>query len=499
MWAHIQLNAGSATPIYRQLYEKIRDSVLSGDLADGVRIPATRELAGLLRLNRTTVSAAYELLEKDGLVRGHVGRGSFVARPSAVPQLQRSRPQVEFAELTPRAADAAPSRELISFASSRPAGDLFPVDEFRQTVAEVSASPELASILQLGSPLGYEPLRHWLRAQLRASQTAGPEDDVLISSGCQQAMDLLVRTLIQPGDLTLLEDPVYPGLREVLHREGARLAGIPVTPSGLDLNEAARLLRRERVRAVFVTPSFQNPTGSTLSRTARLELLRLAAEAGALVVENDVYSPLRYEGEPVPSIKQLSQAGGGVEVVQVGSFSKIAFPGLRVGWVLGSSRLIDACAGGKQWMDLHSDQLSQAVLLRFAESGRLEAHRHRVLAAGAARLAAALAACLANLPEGSEFTRPQGGMNLWVRLPKPVDTSALLRTAEEHGVMYLPGRYFAVGRPDPAGLRLSFAGLDEERIARGVAILGSLVAAELRRAAGYGLGNGLSRPATAMV
>lgn len=498
MWSRIQLDTGSSTPLYRQLHEQIRDRILSGDLADGMRIPATRELAGLLRLNRTTVSAAYELLEKDGLVRGHVGRGSFVARPTTVPPLQRSRPQVEFAERTPLPVATA-GAELISFASSRPAGDLFPVDEFRQTVAEVSASAELASILQLGSPLGYEPLRHWLRGQLRATQTAGPEDDVLMTSGCQQAMDLLVRTLIQPGDLALIEDPVYPGLREVLHRAGARLAGIPVTPAGLDLNETARLLRRERVRAVFVTPSFQNPTGSTLSRSARLELLRLAAEAGAVVVENDVYSPLRYEGEPVPSIKQLSQPGGGVEVVQVGSFSKIAFPGLRVGWILGSSRLIDACAGGKQWMDLHSDQLSQAVLLRFAESGRLEAHRRRVLAAGAARLAATLAACLASLPEGSEFTRPQGGMNLWVRLPEPVDTSALLRTAEEYGVTYLPGRYFAVGRPDPAGLRLSFAGLDEERIARGVAILGGLVAAELRRAAGYGVGSGLSRPATAMV
>ncbi|MCC6539862.1 MAG: PLP-dependent aminotransferase family protein [Bryobacterales bacterium] len=495
MWSNVRLDAASHTPLYRQLYEQIRDRILNGGLADGMRRPATRELAGLLRLNRTTVSAAYELLEKDGLVRGHVGRGSFVAKPSAVPPVQPPRPRVDVEWTAPR---AATSPELISFASSRPAGDLFPLDDFRQTVAEVSGSPQLASILQLGSPLGYEPLRHWLRAELRGSQTAGPDDDVLMSSGCQQAMDLLVRTLIQPGDLVMLEDPIYPGLREVLHRAGARLAGIPVTAAGLDLDEAARVFRRERVKALFVTPSFQNPTGSTLSRAARLDLLRLAAQAGAVVVENDVYSPLRYEGEPIPSMKQLAQPGEG-ELVQVGSFSKIAFPGLRVGWILGPARLIDTCAAGKQWMDLHSDQLSQAVLLRFAESGRLEAHRRRVLEAGASRLAATLAACEAHLPDGCGFTRPQGGMNLWVRLPEPLDTAALLRLAEEQGVTYLPGRYFAVGRPDPGGLRLSFAGLDEVRIARGVEILGGLVAAELRRTAGYGLGNGLSRPAPAMV
>ncbi len=496
MWSDIQLNAGSGAPIYRQLYDSIRHRILSGDLADGTKIPATRELAGLLGLNRTTVSAAYELLEKDGLVRGHVGRGSFVARPLAVPPLHRLRPQVDFPSLPPPPSAPAPEGEVISFATSRPAGDLFPVDEFRTTLAEVSSSDHLASILQLGSPLGYEPLRHWLREQLCALQTAGPDDDLLISSGCQQAMDLLVRTFIQPGDLAILEDPVYPGLREVLHRAGARLAGIPVTPAGMDLNEAARVMRRERVKAVFVTPSFQNPTGSTLSRAARIELLRLAAESGSVLVEIDIYSALRYEGEPVPSMKQLAPANGGAEVVQLGSFSKIAFPGLRVGWILGPARLIDACTAGKQWMDLHSDHLSQAVLLRFAESGRLDAHRRRVLAAGSARLAAALAACRTYLPAGSRFTRPQGGMNLWVRLPDPLDSSVLLRAAEEQGVTYLPGRYFAVGRPDPAGLRLSFAGIDEERIARGVSILGGLVAAGLQRSA---LVSGLTRPATAMV
>ncbi len=483
MWSQLQLEPEATTPLYRQLFEKIRDKILTGDLSSGSRIPATRELAGLIGLNRTTVSAAYELLEREGFLRAHVGRGSFVERPTPV----ATRPDpARYTDLS-----LARSKPIISFATSRPEAELFPLDECRLTISEVTAG-DLGRILQLGSPLGFEPLREYMRGQLEASGALSPGDEVLITSGCQQAQDLLVRTLVQPGDLVLLEDPVYPGLRETLNRAGARLGGIPVTAAGLDLSEAGRLLQRERAKLLFVTPTFQNPTGATLPRVARLDLIRLAAARGVTIVENDVYSALRYEGEPIPSIKQLAPAG---DVIQLGSFSKIAFPGLRVGWIVAARHIVEACAATKQWMDLHSDHLSQAVVLRFAESGRLAEHRKCVVAAGARKLTAALDACSRYLPEGSQFTRPSGGMNLWVRLPAPLDASALLRAAEEQGVAYLPGKHFAVGRPEPGSLRLSFAGLSVERIVEGIALLGDLFTQELRRER---LG-GVTRQVTAMV
>ena len=482
MWSQILLVPESTTPLYRQLFEQIRDKILMGQLPSGGRIPATRELAGLIGLNRTTVSAAYELLEREGLLRAHVGRGSFVERPARV-----MAPEVPEPSPTTPAPD-----EMISFATSRPAAELFPIEECRQTIFDVASGGDLMRILQLGSPLGYEPLREWLREELRAAGVYGPDDDVMITSGCQQAQDLVIRTLVQPGDLVLLEDPVYPGLREMLHRAGARLAGIPMTPAGLDLTEANRVLQRERARLIFVTPTFQNPTGATLPRAARSELIRLASSCGVTIVENDIYSALRYQGEPIPPVKQLASSG---EAIQLGSFSKIAFPGLRVGWIVASRQVIEACAAGKQWMDLHSDHLSQAVLLRFAQTGRLAAHRQLVVEAGAGKLAAALDACERYLPEGSHFTRPAGGMNLWVRLPHPLDASALLRAAEEQGVSYLPGRHFAVGRPEPGSLRLSFAGLDANRIREGISILGALFTHELRRERQ----GGITRQATAMV
>lgn len=474
VWSELKLDSGSAVPLYRQLFERIRAKILTGELADGTRLPATRELAGLIGLNRTTVSAAYELLEQEGLIYGHVGRGSFVRSPIAALSVARTQSAVQ-------SQFGASSNGIISFATSRPAGELFPLDAFRETVAEVSASSGLAHILQLGSPLGYEPLRQYLFSRLTEEGALAPGEDLMITSGCQQAQDLVVRTLVQPGDLVLLEDPIYPGLREVLHRAGARLAGIPVTTVGLDLAELARTLQRERAKLIFVTPTFQNPTGATLPVEARLELIRLAAAHGVQIVENDIYSALRYEGSPIPSVKQLALSAGGGDVIQLGSFSKVAFPGLRVGWVVASRRVVEAGAATKQWMDLHSDHLSQAILLRFAETGRLAAHQKRVIESGASKLAAALSACGASLPAGSLFTRPEGGMNLWVRLPEQLDSAALVRTAAERGVSYLPGRYFAVGRPEHSSFRLSFAGLNPARIREGIALLGGLFQEELQR------------------
>jgi 2-aminoadipate transaminase len=473
----ISLDVSLEVPLYRQLFEQLREHIVSGRLSKGERLPATRELAGMLGLNRATVSAAYELLESEGLMKGHVGRGSFVGGASS----NGSRmPWDQLGETS--ATQDMPSFSLgaegISFASSRPAEDLFPLDEFRETCDEVIRSSAAATILQLGSPLGYAPLRQYLLNDAHRDGTAREGDEVAITSGCQQALDLLHRVLVRPGDAVLIEDPVYPGLKSVFAAGGARLIGVPVGPNGIDAGALESLLEKERPRLLVVTPSFQNPTGTTIPLAARKTLLRAARQAGTIIIENDIYGPLRYEGDPLPALKELDEDG---DVVLLGSFSKVAFPGLRVGWILAPAPLIARVREAKQRCDLHSDQLSQAVLFRFAESGRLATHQQRVLDAGGKRLAAVLEACEAQLPAGSRWTKPQGGMNLWVRLPEPLDASELLARAERAGVNYLPGKYFAVSRVEPGALRLCFAGLSPDRISEGLAILGEVFGSELER------------------
>lgn len=488
-----QLDTALEEPLYRQLYQYYREEILSGRLSRGERIPPTRELAGQLGLNRATVASAYELLETEGLIRGHVGRGSFVEGPGVDVALSPLSWPERLAD--PLIAEtAAPallsSADAISFTSARPADELFPLDEFRASCAEVIGGAQAAEILQLGSPQGFGPLRAHLLGQARRQDQARPADDVIVTSGCQQALDLLQRLLTTAGDTVLVEDPVYPGLRNVFIRAGVRVVGVPVGAQGLDLEALDRLVARERPRLLVVTPNFQNPTGTTLPLPARESLLRMAAGAGLPVVENDIYGELRYQGEALPTLKALDSAG---LVVQIKSFSKITFPGLRVGWILAPGIVIERLAELKQWTDLHSDQLSQAVLLRFAESGRLAAHCRRMVEAGAERLRAVLAACERHLPGGSYWTRPQGGMNLWVRLPEPMDASDLLGRAVRENVSYLPGRYFAVGRPDPGAFRLSFAGLTPEKIEKGLRILGSIF--EKDRASGRELRRGAPAPA----
>lgn len=470
---HLDPQAGE--PLYRQLYRQLRELIVAGVLQRGERIPPTRELAGLLGVNRATVAAAYELLEQEGLIRGHVGRGSFVAGgPPAGGGLDWEK------RLGPSGMETRSwgAGARISFVSARPEDALLPVEEFRQSCAEVLDSGEAARLLQLGSPYGYGPLREWLLGQARAEGAAKAGDDVVVTSGCQQALDLLERVMVRPGEAVVVEDPVYPGLRDVFVRGGARVIGIPVGRGGIDLAALARTLEREPVAAVAVTPNFQNPTGETMDLESRRELLRLALRAGAAVIENDIYGALRYSGEDLPPLKRLDEAG---LVILVRSFSKLAMPGLRVGWVVAPRAVARRLAECKQTADLHSDHLSQAVLLRFAASGRLEAHRRRLLEAGRVRLASVLEACSKHLPPGSQHTRPEGGANLWVRLPEPLDAERLLVRAEEAGVSYLPGRLFAVQRPETGGLRLTFAGLAPERIEEGMEILGRIFRAEWRK------------------
>jgi DNA-binding transcriptional MocR family regulator len=425
-------------------------------------------LAGLLGLNRTTISAAYEWLESEGLIEGAVGRGSFLRGSGAT-----KRQTIDWTRaLTPSAfaSTGSPAANAIDFSSSRPSEKLFPIDEFRACGDEVLSDPRLQSLLQLGSPLGYAPLRSWLLERARAQGVAGPDDDIVITNGCQQAVDILRRALTRPGAKVAVEDPVYPGLRNLFLDAGAELTGIPVTGEGMDLTSLRRALDAG-VRVVVVTPSFQNPTGATIPSAARAALTGMTRAAGAVVIENDIYSDLVYrqETERPPRLKSLDP-----NVILLGSFSKIAFPGVRVGWVIAPKPVIARAAELKQLTDLHTDQLSQALLLRFAESGRLAKHEAVAITAGREKLRAVEQACQKHLP-ACRWALPGGGMNMWIDLPAGLDAGLLRGLARQAGVDYLPGRYFSVSRALDSGLRLSFAGLDPGRILRGIEILGSVV------------------------
>lgn len=464
-----QLNSGSDVPLYRQLADYLRNLIESGDLRTGDRLPPTRELAAQIGLNRTTISAAYASLEAEGLIKGEVGRGSFV---SGLPAGAASA-RVDWSTALTAAAATQPrsSRDgiRIDFTSSRPAAALFPLAEFQACCRRVLESPELPRLLQLGSPGGYEPLRRHLLDRGVQLGFARPSDSILITNGCQQAIDLLRRALVRPGDKVAVEEPVYPGLRNAFLEASAQLIGIRMTAAGADFDDLRSALN-SGAKVVVITPSFHNPTGATIPDYRRAALVEMVRTAGAVLIENDLYSELRYEGEDAPRLKTYDS-----DAILLGSFSKIAFPGARVGWIIAPKPLVARATELKQVADLHTDQLSQAFLLEFAKSGALERHRARAVTAGREKLHVVANACARHLRSCS-VSAPEGGMNVWVELPSGMDAVALRGIARKAGVDFLPGRYFSIARPLDQAFRLSFAGLEPDAIEEGIEILGSLIA-----------------------
>jgi 2-aminoadipate transaminase len=339
-------------------------------------------------------------------------------------------------------------------------------------------------ILQYGATDGYPPLRKELLELLRSEGVQAREDNLLITDGCQQALDLICKVFLRPGDAVILENPTYPGTIAVLRAARARCLGVPVRTEdgpgatlGLDLDALEQTLAANRVKLMFLMPDFHNPTGLSMSLAARRRLLEIASKHQVPIVEDHIYARLLARGERLPSLKQLDRAN---VVMQTDSVSKIAFPGLRVGWVVAPANVIERLRVVKQATDLHTDQLSQAALAEFTRRGLLVRHVARMRKLCASRLAAVEEALVRHMPAETRWTHPSGGMCVWLELPPGFDANELLVRARERGVVFAPGRYFYVHSPQPNTLRLAF-GMEERQIARGIAILGDILRAELSK------------------
>jgi 2-aminoadipate transaminase len=493
----LHLQTESHIPLYIQLRDQLRALVHSGELRSGDRIPASRELAGQLGVHRTTVANAYAELESEGLIRGHVGRGTFIcAAPvkqfSPAPRSNGNGGAMRWESLfADERGDEGLSRLMpdvppgaIAFTAARPPEEFFPVEEFRRCVNAV-LHREGRRVLQLGSTDGYGPLKRALIDLFRSEGLNVRAEQLLITDGCQQAIDLVCKAFLRPGDSVALENPAYPGAIALF--AGARVralaVGVETDPArtgqvGLDVDALEAVLMQNRVKFIFVTPDFHNPTGTALPGAGRRRLLELAARYQVPVIEDGIYSRLRLRGSPVPSLKALDSSGN---VIQIDSFSKIAFPGLRVGWCVGAESAIERLRLVKQSTDLHTDQLSQAAMAEFIRRGYLARHIAKMKKIYRSRLDAMEEELEKHMPESTAWTRPEGGMTLWVTLPSGFDAGELLIHARERGILYLPGRYFYFQHPQPNTLRFGFAGVDEKRIERGIETFCELLKAELRK------------------
>jgi 2-aminoadipate transaminase len=494
----LHLQPESHVPLYIQLRDQIRALVHGGDLRPGERIPPSRELATQLGVHRTTVANAYAELESEGLISGHVGRGTFIRgdgiakgiSPAVHPVALDGNLRWEslFAddrgeEILGRMARAVP-RGSISFVMARPATEFFPIEELRNCTNAVWKR-EGAEILQFGPSDGYPALKQALIEMLRSEGYEVGDENLLVTDGCQQALDLICKAFVRPGETVLIENPAYPGVLAIFTGGRARILGVPVKTEsgpgmipGVDVAAIEAILMQNRIKMIVLTPDFHNPTGTTLPVAERRRLLEIAGRFQVPIVEDHIYARLRARGGQVPALKQLDRSN---VVIQIDSFSKIAFPGLRVGWIVAPSNVIDRLRRVKEATDLHTGQLGQAILAEYMRRGRLNRHLERTRKAYSGRLAALEQAMLRHMPAGTKWTRPEGGMCVWVELPPGFDSNELLIHSRERGVEFSPGRYFYLQNPQPNTLRLGFAGLNEREIARGIAILADVLRAEMRK------------------
>ncbi|MFC8518873.1 PLP-dependent aminotransferase family protein [Streptomyces sp. NPDC057257] len=359
--------------------------------------------------------------------------------------------------------------EVINFAGGLPAPELFDAEGIAEAFRAVLAETP-ARALQYATTEGEPALRAALAARTTARGLPTDADDILVTTGSQQALSLLATALLEPGDTVLVESPCYLAALQAFALAGARIVAVPGDADGVDPAALEELVVRERPKLLYTVPTFQNPTGRTMSAGRRAAVAAVAGRCGLWIVEDDPYGELRFEGERVPWIASYEEARD--RTVLLGSFSKVMAPGLRLGWLRAPAGLRRACAVAKQAADLHTPTVNQLAAARYLADRDLDAHVARVAGAYRVRRDAMLAGLADALPAGSVWERPEGGMFLWARLPEPYDTTALLAEVVRHDVAYVPGAPFYAAEPDRSTMRLCFVTQTPVEIGEGLRRLG---------------------------
>jgi len=361
---------------------------------------------------------------------------------------------------------------VLSLAGGLPAPELFDVAGLAAAYERVLHGPGARRHLQYTVTEGEPDLRDQLAALSRARGLDARAQDVLVTTGSQQALDLVATAVLDPGDVVVVERPSYLAALQVFALTGARVVSVPLDDDGLDPEQVRATVREHGARLVYTVANFQNPAGVTIAADRRRALARLAAEEDVWVLEDDPYGELRYRGAPVAPV--AAEESG--RVIYASSLSKILAPGLRLGWLVLPPGLRDAVGVVKQARDLHTSTVDQRAAVEYLASGALGPHLARIRRAYGARLDAMLAGLPAALPPSSAWTRPEGGMFVWLTLPADRDAGALLAAAVDEGVAYVPGAPFFAGAPLAHTARISFATLEPPQIAEALTRLGRALA-----------------------
>lgn len=498
--ASVTLALGPRAPevtLLRWLYDEIRLAVIEGRLAPGTRLPSSRSIARHYHMARGTVVAAFDHLAAEGYVEGNVGSGTFVRRmpPAALAEPKprmRLRPGAARPTLSVRGQRLAghpfplpwAGREVHSFLPDRAALEAFPLATWSRISGRCLRRATADRLLAHGATRGLPALREAIAAYIGLTRgvRCTPEQ-VVITSGTQQSLDLLARLLLDDGDRAWMEDPGYPAATLLLRASGAQVAGVPVDEEGIDCAIGYRRCRLAKL--AYVTPSCQFPLGHAMSLQRRLELVRWAGEVGALIFEDDYDSQLGFADRPLVALQSLDRTGS---VVYSNSFSKMLFPSLRLGFFVAPESLLDAVTAARSVLQRFPSVLEQAVLAEFISAGHMERHMRRMRELYTARLEALVRAAQRDIPDVIRLAPIRSGLQIVGWLGNGIDDVEVCRAALAQGIYAAPLSRFAIERVLPPAMVLYPAATDVRAIRRGVAQLGSILRAMPRGAAAMSKG-----------
>lgn len=471
------LNLNSEEKIHIQIENHIKNEINNGLLQKGSKLPSTREVSKLLSISRNSVITAYENLEEEGIIESLKGRGTFVKASS---KMQKGNLTINWEdmindygklceELDIVKTELPWKKGMISFKSIAPDGSLFDLEEFKRSFLN-AFSLEGDKLLNYGYAKGYKPLIEYIKKYMKNKGVSLEGRDVLITNGFTEGFDILLSTLTIDGDKVACEEPTHNTAIKMMKTHNLDIKPIKMNKDGIDIESLEKTLKESKPKFIYLIPSYHNPTGIVIKGEKRQEVYNVCEKYKVPIIEDGFNEELLYSSSHVAPIASLCSNGNGV--VYVGSFSKILFPGLRIGWIFGDARLIDILESVKRERNIHSSFIDQAVFYKYMESGAFKKYMKKIRKHYKDKYNFTLEQVKKYIP--NDYILGEGGLHIFIKL-KGINGRDVLKECYERGVVFMPGDIFYNGDNGEDTIRLGFSRVSEEDIEKGIKIIGDVV------------------------
>lgn len=475
MFHNIELD--KSQPIYIQIKNYFRTMIAKGMLQKGERLPSTRELSSALNVSRNTIISAYESLVDDGFINIIEGKGAFVSDVNVSTNpgwstdwtTRINKYAIEARELDIVKHEASWEKGMIPMSSISPDPELFPMEDFKRAFMNI-ISFESYKILNYGYAQGYKPFIDFLMEYMESKGVNTKGKNILITNGFTEAFEILISSLTNEGDYILCENPTHNTALKIMRLKKLNVCGAPMEDDGISLEDVEKIIQSNKIKLAYITPSYHNPTGITMPWEKRMKLFQTLMNYSIPIIENGFNEELRYFGSHIAPVAAIGGEGNGV--IYIGSFSKVLFPGLRIGWIFGDRYLIDYLGSVKRSRNIHTSFMDQAVMYQFFKEGYFEKYIKKVRRVYKQKYEKVVAAVRKYIPDAKLYG--DGGLHVFIK-HEGIDSRQLLEECIKHNVIFTPGDIFHINNEGRDSFRLGFSRVRDEDMEIGISVIGSKI------------------------